>query len=184
MAKTSGSSPIYVDFLDPADTGLSGGIGLTIAPGKKDGLSARDLEADLQRLRDHYHCDLLVSLMEPHEYEWLGMADLFDRARAWGVATVHFPIVDVDAPKPDEMPEFSKLVEQILTTARAGKTVVIHCRGGLGRSGTVAAACLVALGHQPADAIERVRSARPGAVESSTQERWVHSYSEARIAQR
>jgi len=186
MVKTSETSPIYVDFLEPGDTGLSGRIGLTIAPGKNDGLYrwGRDLDADLQRLRDEYRCDLLVSLMEAHEYVFLGIADLFDRARALGIDTVHFPIVDVDAPKPDEMPVFSKLVEQILTTARAGKTVVIHCRGGLGRSGTVAAACLVALGHQPADAIERVRSARPGAVESSTQERWVHSYSEARSAPR
>jgi protein-tyrosine phosphatase len=61
---------------------------------------------------------------------------------------------------------------------------VIHCRGGLGRSGTVAAACLVALGHGPAEAIERVRAARPGAVESRSQEEWVRSYFEARAAQR
>jgi len=80
--------------------------------------------------------------------------------------------------------EFARLIERILVAARAGQTVVIHCRGGLGRSGTVAAACLVALGHQPADAIELVRSARPGAVESTSQERWVHSYSEARTPQR
>jgi len=183
MVKTSETSPIYVDLLEPADTGLSGGIGLTIAPGKKDGLSARDLEADLQRLRDHYHCDLLVSLMEPHEYEWLGMADLFDRARALGIETVHFPIVDGDAPRADEMPEFAALIDRVLAAARLGQTIVVHCRGGLGRSGTVAAACLVALDHEPADAIERVRAARPGAVESASQERWVHSYWKARIAQ-
>jgi protein-tyrosine phosphatase len=185
MVKTSGTSPIYVDFLDPADTGLPGRIGLTIAPGKNDGLYRwnRDLDADLQRLRDEYRCELLVSLMEAHEYVLLRIEDLFDRARAFGIETVHFPIVDVDAPTPGEMPEFAKLVERILVAARAGQTVVIHCRGGLGRSGTVAAACLVALGHQPADAIERVRSARPGAVESSSQERWVHSYSTARIPQ-
>ena len=175
MAKTSNSSPIYVNFLDPADTGLPGRIGLTVAPGKNDGLSRRDLDADLQRLRDEYRCDMLVSLMEAHEYEWLGIPDLFDRARAYGIETLHFPIVDVEAPKPDEMPEFATLIERILASAHAGQTVVIHCRGGLGRSGTVAAACLVALGHPPADAIERVRSARPGAVESRSQEAWVHS---------
>ena len=186
MVKTSETSPIYVDFLDPADTGLPGRIGLTIAPGKNDGLYRwnRDLDADLQRLRDEYRCELLVSLMEAHEYEFLRISDLFDRARAYGIETLHFPIVDVDAPKPDEMPEFAALIERILASARAGHTVVIHCRGGLGRSGTVAAACLVALGHRPADAIERVRSVRPGAVESCSQERWVHSYCEARTPQR
>ncbi len=186
MAKTSESSPIYVDFLDPADTRLSGRIGLTIAPGKNDGPYRwnRDLDADLQRLRDEFRCDLLVSLMEAHEYQFLRIPDLFDRAHAWGIETVHFPIVDVSAPGDGEMPEFAKLVEQILAMARAGKTVVIHCRGGIGRSGTVAAACLVALGHEPADAIERVRAVRPGAVESSSQERWVHWYWEARTERR
>ena len=36
---------------------------------------------------------------------------------------------------------------------RAGGVAVVHCRGGLGRAGTVAACCLVALGQAPADAM-------------------------------
>ena len=177
--KTSLTSPLYVDFLDPADTGLEGRIGLTIAPGKRDGpLWDRDLDTDLGRLRDEYKCNLLVSLMEPHEYDWLGIPDLFERASAHDIDTIRFPIEDASVPPPEEMPRFAELVQQILAAAGAGKTVVIHCRGGLGRSGTVAAACLVALGHPPAQAIERVRHIRPGAVETPTQERWVQAFAD------
>ena len=41
-----------------------------------------------------------------------------------------------------------------------GHAVVIHCRGGLGRSGTVGGCVLVALGHTPDEAFAILRRAR------------------------
>jgi protein-tyrosine phosphatase len=179
--RTWDADPLRVDFLAPADLGLPGRIGLTIAPGTKDlwGSWGRDLDTDLRRLRVHFEADLLVSLMEAHEYRALGIRDLVMRATAHGIAVRRFPIRDVDAPPASAMRRFLTLIAAILDEVRAGKTVVIHCRGGLGRSGLVAAACLVALGHEPVDAIRRVRSARPGAVEAAVQERWVEAVATA-----
>lgn len=177
--KTSVDAPLYVDFLDAGDTRLPGRIGLTIAPGKKDGCRwDRDLDADLRRLRDEFRCDLLVSLLELDEYERLAIGNLFARAAHYGIQTVHFPIEDVNAPPAEAMPRFAALVQQVVAAARDAKTVVIHCRGGLGRTGTVAAACLAALGHPPAQAIERVRRVRRGAVEVPSQEQWVHAFAD------
>lgn len=173
---TSDASPIYVDFLAAEDVNFAGRIGLTIAPGKKDGSWDRDLGADLARLRDEYGCGVLVSLLEAHEYEMLEIADLFQRARALGIRTVHFPIEDAGAPPRDAMAGFGELVAEIVAVARAGETVVIHCRGGLGRTGTVAAACLVARGHKADDAIARVRAVRPGAIETRAQEDFVRAF--------
>ena len=49
--------------------------------------------------------------------------------------------------------------------------MVIQCRGGLGRAGTIAARLLVELGMRPDAAVRRVRDARgPGAVETPAQE--------------
>jgi ADP-ribosyl-[dinitrogen reductase] hydrolase len=51
--------------------------------------------------------------------------------------------------------------------------VLLHCMGGLGRSGMVAARLLVELGEEPRTAIQRVRAARPGAIETAAQEAYV-----------
>ena len=56
---------------------------------------------------------------------------------------------------------------------RQGGAVVVHCRGGLGRAGMVAAMLLVMTGEDPRRAIERVRAVRPGAIETPAQEAYV-----------
>ena len=167
--------PIRVDFLPASSLGLSGRVGLTFAPGKRDGSRwARDLPTDLDHLRAHHRTDLLVSLMEDFEYEFLQIADLVPEATARGMRVRRFPIVDGHAPRNDEMGHFVRLVREIEAAAGAGDVVVIHCRGGLGRAGTVAASVLVARGALPHDAIATVRATRsPEAVESDAQEAWV-----------
>ena len=60
----------------------------------------------------------------------------------------------------------------------AGKRVMIHCVGGLGRSGLLAASYLIRHGHKPADAIALVRQARgERAVETKIQEDFVMNFS-------
>jgi ADP-ribosyl-[dinitrogen reductase] hydrolase len=54
-----------------------------------------------------------------------------------------------------------------------GENVVLHCLGGLGRSGMIAARVLVERGLAPAAAITAVRAARPGAIETAQQEAYV-----------
>jgi Cyclin-dependent kinase inhibitor 3 (CDKN3) len=64
----------------------------------------------------------------------------------------------------------TQLREELL---RGGK-ILIHCKGGLGRSGMIAARLLVELGAAtPEAAIRRVRVSRPGAIETREQERHV-----------
>ena len=168
---TSTQSPIRVDFVAQTAHGLPGRLGLTIAPGKRDGRWNRDLTADLRRLRDHYHVDLLVSLLEPHEYKALGIATLASAAEEAGIDVMQLPIQDVSVPT--SVAACGPTVAAMVTALEAGQTVVVHCRGGLGRSGLVAACCLVACGAEPDAAIARVREARPGAVETSEQVRFV-----------
>jgi protein-tyrosine phosphatase len=47
--------------------------------------------------------------------------------------------------------------------------VLVHCRGGVGRAGTVAARILVELGTPATEAVRQVRAARAGAIETRSQ---------------
>lgn len=186
-AITSATHPLRVDFVDAAELNLPGRLGMTFAPGKKqrDALTGhwdRDLDADLARLRDEYGADLLVSLMEEHEYEELRIAGLRERARDYGIEMLWFPVRDTSCPESEE--EFDKVVTRTVAALRDGKTVVIHCKGGLGRTGLTAAACLVSAGSDltAEESVRIVRRARTGAVENERQEEFVARY--ARRARR
>jgi protein-tyrosine phosphatase len=180
--KTSASHPIEVDFL-PAHLvpGATGRIGMTLAPGKKTfGLNGpwnRDLDADLARLVDPFRISLLVCLIEDWELESFQMKPLFSKARALGMETEHLPIRDGGVPKDGDA--IRALVSRILDATRAGKNVLVHCRGGVGRTGVVVASCLIELGHDPSEAISLVRAARKDTVEPGRQERWLAEHAKA-----
>jgi protein-tyrosine phosphatase len=179
VSRTSLSHPIFVAWVHACDGG--GRLGVTLAPGKKDltpvsagGAWDRDLAADLDRLRQVERVDVLISLVEDHELELLGIVELLSEAPARGLELVRFPIQDVKVPR--DRAAAASVVEAAVARARAGASVVFHCRGGLGRAGTMAACALVQLGEKPEAAIARVRAARPGAIETREQERFVRGF--------
>jgi len=84
-----------------------------------------------------------------------------------GVEVLHSPVPDFKAPTLDQLLETLRWIEEMV---REGKRVLIHCSGGMGRSGTVATAWLMySRGLPLVEAIRRVRSLRPGAVETPDQ---------------
>ena len=159
--RTSDSDPIHVDWLSIA---LPGKVGLTFAPGKQQLTPAsgpawqRDLGADLDRLRGHYAVDLLVPLLEDGELRELQIQSLVDSAVARGFDVSRFPIEDGRIPT--NLTEFQQFVASVTDRARSGQNVVIHCKGGLGRAGTVGACVLIAAGASATQALELVAEAR------------------------
>jgi ADP-ribosyl-[dinitrogen reductase] hydrolase len=181
--RTSRSHPLHVDWI--TDLPAPGVLGLTLCPGKWGSSLfgrpwARDLEFDLALLREHHRTDLLVSLMEDHEYAQLRVPDLVSRAKAHGLDVVHFPIPDVSVPPPDRHRDFDALVDRLRAELDGGSRVVVHCRGGLGRTGLTAAALLTTYGDDPNQAIARVRATRRGAVETPEQEDFVAAFARRR----
>ncbi|WP_297458197.1 dual specificity protein phosphatase family protein [Thermococcus sp.] len=84
-----------------------------------------------------------------------------------GVEALHSPIPDFGAPSFSQLLGILRWIEKRVWD---GKKVLIHCFGGLGRSGTVAVAWLMySKGIPLREALRRVRSVRPGAVESDEQ---------------
>jgi protein-tyrosine phosphatase len=176
--RTSESDPIKVGFL-PADAGLGPiPIGMTFAPGKKApgiaGIWERDLDADLERLATKFRARVLVSLLEEHEYADLGITDLPTAAQKHGLEFLSLPIQDGGIPP--SLSDAMAFVPQILDRLRTKGTVVVHCRGGLGRTGLIVACCLTTVGDEPPQAIAKVRDARPGAIENARQEAFIAEF--------
>jgi ADP-ribosyl-[dinitrogen reductase] hydrolase len=65
-----------------------------------------------------------------------------------------------------------------------GELIVVHCLAGLGRTGTLAARVLVEAGAPPERAVESVRRARPGTIQTERQERHVLSLAGAAAGRR
>lgn len=188
--RTSESHPIYADFLPDDALGLPGRLGMTFAPGMKahsyNGFRwERDVEADLRELRERSGTDVLVSLMEEFEYgddryRMGGLGAFREAVEAARIEFRPFPVRDTDVPRPEQNEEWADLVEGIISDLRHGKTVVAHCRGGIGRTGTVAASVLVGLGHDPENAIRTVREARSRRMlEFRAQEEYVREFARA-----
>lgn len=91
------------------------------------------------------------------------------------MAWFHLPIVDASTPDAAFEREWDKVAGGLNARLRNGENVLVHCRGGLGRAGTIAARLLIELGWKPGDAIARVRAVRPGAIETRAQEKYVLS---------
>lgn len=175
--RTSQSHPLQIAVLD---TPGGGRIGMTFCPGKRDpaamtGPWMRDLDSDLAALVD-WGTGALVTLMEGHELELLGVPALGDEARRRGLDWYHLPIRDASVPTPPCEAAWLSVGAALRERLRAGGFLVVHCRGGLGRTGLIAACLLIDLGEAPARALQRVRAARPGAVETRAQEAYVLGY--------
>ena len=150
-----------------------GRIGVTFLPGKKQphaatGAWARDLDLDLDAIAA-WNAAAVVTLVEEHELASLEVQGLGAGVEARHMDWVHLPIRDMGIPDAAFEATWAVHGASLRARLRDGASVVVHCKGGLGRAGTVAARLLVELGVDPATAIAQVRAARPGAIENDLQ---------------
>lgn len=175
---------LHVDFLGEAHHGLPGRLGLTSAPGgwwpgrPMPGRGADLLQDDLRLLQEDHGATLLVTLLTGQEVARLG--DVKRRARALGLAWLHLPIPDMGTPRSPAVA--AAVVERLEAHLGEGRTAVLHCLAGLGRTGTLAACLLVARGRAPEEAVAAVRAVRPGSVQNEAQEAFVVDYQAWRSA--
>jgi protein-tyrosine phosphatase len=152
-----------------------GRIGFTPCPGRRAPVEpGRRLREDIAAIRA-WGAGLVLTLVEATELEQLGLPDLGDRVRAAGMAWLHLPIVDFGVPDAAFEAAWASAGAVLRGRLREGRDIALHCRGGLGRSGTIAARLLVELGAEPEAAIAAVRVARPGAIETPAQEAHVRA---------
>jgi ADP-ribosyl-[dinitrogen reductase] hydrolase len=105
----------------------------------------------------------------------LKVSRLGEEVRARHMDWLHLPIRDVSVPDAAFEANWEHAGEAIRARLRAGFDVLVHCKGGLGRAGTIAARLLAELGWDADEAIFAVRAVRHGAIETLAQQRHVLS---------
>ena len=172
---TSQSHPLHIDGIKML--GSWGMLGITFCPGKKDahsysGVWDRDLDADLDLIQA-WPAAAVVTLIEPHEFELLEVEGLGEGVMQRGMRWYQLPIRDVSVPDAQFERQWEAAGKELFQILKQGDSIVVHCRGGLGRAGLVVARLLIETGFPADKAIRGVRAARPGAIETKEQENYL-----------
>jgi hypothetical protein len=173
--RTSETHPLEIAYVHASPD--HGRIGLTFCPGKHQPDAAtgswhRDLDLDLDAIKN-WGASLLLTLVEQNELEQLRVPGIGEAARIRNMQWLHLPIKDYHTPDSSFEKSWTSHGATIRNLLRNGSDVVVHCKGGLGRAGMIAARLLVELGMPPEKAINLVRAARKGAIETAGQEDFV-----------
>ena len=124
--------------------------------------------------------DLVVSLLESEEAAQLDLVQEAGAAKSKGLDFISFPIPDRGVPA--SMQAALSLLRKIANALDEGKNVAVHCRQGIGRSGSIAAGVLVTSGIGVEKAIEVVGSARGQTIpETPAQLQWIHRLPSERL---
>ena len=121
-------------------------------------------EEDLQFLHEMGVQAMITLCAEPCK------ADLLQK---YNIRLKHLPVEDFEAPDFELIEKAVTFIERRLAH---NEPVLVHCRAGFGRTGTILACYLIKKGMPPTQALAEVRRARPGSVEVKAQERAVWAY--------
>lgn len=148
-------------------------LGISQFPGKnlQNIFDLSSFLKDLQIIKKQ-KVKIVVSLLPDNEKNKLGLDDLI-----WSkeeVEYIQFPINDFSVPPKKKFNELKKLISFIKENLMLSKHVLIHCNGGKGRSGMIAALVLKAMKEK--DPIKKVREKVIGAIETEEQEIFVKDW--------
>lgn len=118
---------------------------------------------------------ILVSLLEPDEADWLGLSEESALAGQLGMHFLSYPIQDVHVPANEST--FRTFVSALADRLRAGERIGMHCRGSIGRAPLTAACILIHLGWDAKDALAAIQAARGYVIPDTTEQlRWILHY--------
>ncbi len=143
---------------------------LTPCPGTKE-VSLPDSLAQLKQAG----VQAVVTAMPQSELENNQVADIGLECEKLGIEWYHQPIVDDKTPQQDfadSWPQTSIALHRILTE---GGNVALHCKGGSGRTGILAAHLLSELNWSEDEIITAVQAFRPNAFTLQSHQRYLKS---------
>lgn len=100
----------------------------------------------------------VLSLLSHEDIARLNLEQEAEWCNDVGIHFSHYPIVDFSVPNSPSA--FLNKAQELHKAITSGQHWVIHCHGGIGRSGMMAVALLIHEGYPPEQAIEKVSNAR------------------------
>jgi hypothetical protein len=149
-------------------------LAITQLPG-----ASGDYATDMQHIRD-WKPGLVITLTMPEEMRAAGAETLGQDVQRSASRWEHLPILDFSAPDEQALLRWPGISHMARRALVGGGRVLVHCKGGCGRSGMVALRLMIECGESPPRALARLRAVRPCAVETPEQMQW--AYGERRIS--
>ncbi|WED21758.1 cyclin-dependent kinase inhibitor 3 family protein [Vibrio sp. JC009] len=131
---------------------------LTPCPGTKEA----DLATSVQQLKEQGAL-AMVTALDTEEMEKAGVAALAEESEKAGIAWFHQPIEDDQAPGAEFDARWEVISPKVHEVLKQGGKVVLHCMGGSGRTGMLAAHILLEMGWDLETIKREVKALRPGA---------------------
>lgn len=175
--RTSESDPLHIyTFTVPE----GGKIGMTICPGKHAPSYSgptwqRDMDRDLDDIKA-WGASSIFTILTAAELEAMAVTALQERVAATGLAWEYLDILDGGIPTEAAVAVWQGISPRCHSLLDKGEQLLIHCRGGNGRTGTLATMLLIERGWKPDQALQDIRAVRRGAVENTAQEAFVLAY--------
>jgi len=154
--------------------GGSGRLIFTPCPGSQE----TSLAAALDTLQAA-GAEALITLMPTRELERNRATELPALCAARDLLWFHLPVADEQVPLDDFDAAWSQARERIIGLLDAGRSVAIHCKGGSGRTGLIAARLLIERGLPRSEAVALVQTLRPKAIQHPAHVAWLEQFDAA-----
>lgn len=131
---------------------------LTPCPGTKEA----SLDDSLAQLKEQ-GVTVIVTALDNHEMAEAGVTELGEKAQALGIKWFQTPIEDDRAPGAEFAAGWKAILPELHQAIEAGEKIAMHCMGGSGRTGLLAANLLLEKGWDLETIRREVQALRPGA---------------------
>ncbi|XP_071380602.1 cyclin-dependent kinase inhibitor 3 [Centroberyx affinis] len=170
-------TPFQISWLPLSVVECSQFLGICPLPGCKYKDIRRNLQRDTEELQNQGVQDVFVFCTrgELHKYR---VPSLLEAYQQRGFTVHHMPFPDGGAP---ELEQCCHILEELQLNLQNSRRTVIHCYGGLGRSGLIAACLLLQMSVTMTanKAIEILRELRGGgAIQTVKQYNFLHEFRE------